>query len=230
MVVVVVVVVVMMMTMTVTVTFPHLLSGLSFPSLLLFCRPLIFTSISVVLFQTAQGPKTDGQQDFASQLHHRQEQSTADTADTLTTQSGQLVPHVSDHHVTSDDPETTGPGEKLGRLQFSIAYDFQETTLTLRIIRAVDLVAKDFSGTSDPYVKIMLLPDKKRKLTTNVKRKNLNPRWNEVFAFEGKLFKPTPHQSNSYQIHYNLHRKQSTPFKYTQNILWSALNMNFIHI
>jgi len=89
--------------------------------------------------------------------------------------------------VTSDDPvETTVASERLGRIQFSIAYDFPEMTLTLRIIRAVDLAAKDFSGTSDPYVKIMLLPDKKRKLTTNVKRKNLNPRWNEVFAFEGK--------------------------------------------
>lgn len=61
----------------------------------------------------------------------------------------------------------------------------QEQTLTLRIIRAVELAAKDFGGTSDPYVKIMLLPDKKRKLQTNIKRKTLNPRWNEVFAFEG---------------------------------------------
>ena len=59
-------------------------------------------------------------------------------------------------------------------------------TLTLRIIRAVDLAARDFGGTSDPYVRIMLLPDKKRRLQTNVKRKNLNPRWNEVFAFEGQ--------------------------------------------
>jgi len=33
----------------------------------------------------------------------------------------------------------------------------------------------------------MLLPDKKRKLTTNIKRKNLNPRWNETFAFEGEM-------------------------------------------
>jgi len=48
-----------------------------------------------------------------------------------------------------------------------------------------ELAAKDMSGTSDPYVKVMLLPDKKRKLTTNIKRKNLNPRWNETFAFEG---------------------------------------------
>ena len=91
---------------------------------------------------------------------------------------------LSETHL--DDLETGSSSEKLGRIQFSVAYDFQESTLTLRIIRAVDLPAKDFTGTSDPYVRIMLLPDKKRKLTTNIKRKNLNPRWNEVFAFEGK--------------------------------------------
>jgi len=61
----------------------------------------------------------------------------------------------------------------------------QTLTLNLRIISASELAAKDLSGTSDPYVKVMLLPDKKRKLTTNIKRKNLNPRWNETFAFEG---------------------------------------------
>lgn len=76
--------------------------------------------------------------------------------------------------------------EKLGKIQFSISHDFHAMTLTLKIIRAVDLAAKDFTGTSDPYVKVMLLPDKKNKLTTNIKRRNLNPRWNEVFAFEGK--------------------------------------------
>ena len=86
-----------------------------------------------------------------------------------------------------DDPFVPPNDEKLGKVQFSLQYDFQEMTLTLRVIRAVDLAAKDFSGTSDPYVKIMLLPDKKHKLTTNIKRKNLNPRWNEIFAFEGEF-------------------------------------------
>lgn len=85
-----------------------------------------------------------------------------------------------------DDPPCDSPDvPSLGRLQFGVAYDFPEMTLTLHILRAVKLPAKDMTGTSDPYVKVLLLPDKKRKITTNVKRKNLNPRWNEVFAFEG---------------------------------------------
>ncbi|ESN99022.1 synaptotagmin 7a [Helobdella robusta] len=82
-------------------------------------------------------------------------------------------------------PSSGAINEKLGSIQFSLHYNHLQSTLTLRIIKASDLVAKDFSGTSDPYVKIMLLPDKKRKLATNIKRKNLNPRWNETFAFEG---------------------------------------------
>jgi len=60
-------------------------------------------------------------------------------------------------------------------------------TLHFQIIKAVNLAAKDAGGTSDPYVKVILLPDKNSKLCTKRKRKNLNPKWNEVFAFEGSL-------------------------------------------
>lgn len=92
-------------------------------------------------------------------------------------------------HTPSDvpynEPDYAVSSDKLGKLQFSLAYNENESTLTLKIIRAIELAAKDFSGTSDPYVKILLLPDKKTKLVTSIKRKNLNPRWNEVFAFEG---------------------------------------------
>lgn len=76
--------------------------------------------------------------------------------------------------------------ENLGRIQFSVGYNFQESTLTVKVMKAQELPAKDFSGTSDPFVKIYLLPDKKHKLETKVKRKNLNPHWNETFLFEGK--------------------------------------------
>ena len=101
--------------------------------------------------------------------------------------------NVSGLRAAADEPDNSIDAEvdyhKLGKIQFNIKYDFQEMTLTLKIMRAINLPAKDFSGTSDPYVKIMLLPDKKHKLQTNIKRKNLNPRWNELFAFEGKDWK-----------------------------------------
>jgi hypothetical protein len=95
--------------------------------------------------------------------------------------------HVVSPEVNFDEPDyaTVCSNEKLGRIQFSVSYDFDAQTLTVKIIKAESLAAKDLSGTSDPYVKISLLPDKKHTLTTNIKRKNLNPRWNEVFAFEG---------------------------------------------
>lgn len=80
--------------------------------------------------------------------------------------------------------------ENLGRIQFSVGYNFQESTLTVKIMKAQELPAKDFSGTSDPFVKIYLLPDKKHKLETKVKRKNLNPHWNETFLFEGEVAVP----------------------------------------
>lgn len=54
-------------------------------------------------------------------------------------------------------------------------------------LQGKDLPAKDLSGTSDPYVRVTLLPDKKHRLETKIKRRTLNPRWNETFYFEGEL-------------------------------------------
>ncbi|XP_044587233.1 synaptotagmin-7-like isoform X2 [Cotesia glomerata] len=77
------------------------------------------------------------------------------------------------------------PSENVGQIHFSLEYDYQNTTLVLRIIQGKDLPAKDLSGTSDPYVKVTLLPDKKHRLETKIKRRTLNPRWNETLYFEG---------------------------------------------
>ncbi|KAK3098041.1 hypothetical protein FSP39_015542 [Pinctada imbricata] len=70
-----------------------------------------------------------------------------------------------------------------GKLFFSLRFDHELENLAVNIIRAEDLPAKDFSGTSDPYVKIYLLPDRKHKYQTKVHRKTLTPEFNEMFSF-----------------------------------------------
>ncbi|KAK1906295.1 Synaptotagmin-1 [Dissostichus eleginoides] len=74
--------------------------------------------------------------------------------------------------------------QKLGKLQYSLDYNFTENTLMVGIIQAAELPAMDMGGTSDPYVKVYLLPDKKKKFETKVHRKTLNPTFNEQFIFK----------------------------------------------
>lgn len=56
--------------------------------------------------------------------------------------------------------------------------------LIVGILQAQDLPAMDMGGTSDPYVKVYMLPDKKKKFETKVQRKNLCPVFNETFTFK----------------------------------------------
>lgn len=74
--------------------------------------------------------------------------------------------------------------EKLGRLEYSLDYNFTDAQLIVGILQAADLAAMDMGGTSDPYVKVFLLPDKKKKYETKVQRKNLSPVFNETFIFK----------------------------------------------
>lgn len=74
--------------------------------------------------------------------------------------------------------------EKLGKLEFSLDYNFTDAQLIVGILQAQDLAAMDMGGTSDPYVKVYLMPDKKKKYETKVQRKNLCPVFNETFIFK----------------------------------------------
>lgn len=87
----------------------------------------------------------------------------------------------------NDEKESTKEEVKLGRLQFKIDYDFNNATLAVGVLQAEELPGLDMSGTSDPYVKVYLLPDKKKKFETKVHRKTLNPVFNETFNFKVTL-------------------------------------------
>lgn len=60
--------------------------------------------------------------------------------------------------------------------------------LTVSVLSAEELPAMDLGGTSDPYVKLFLMPDKKKKFQTKVQRKSLNPVFNESFVFKVGFF------------------------------------------
>ncbi|CBY24213.1 unnamed protein product [Oikopleura dioica] len=74
--------------------------------------------------------------------------------------------------------------EKLGTLRFSLDYDFEANNLKVHVMNANDLPAMDLNGTSDPYVKVYVLPDKKKKFETKVQKKSLDPVFDETFNFK----------------------------------------------
>uniref|UniRef100_A0A3Q7XPC5 Synaptotagmin-3 n=2 Tax=Cicer arietinum TaxID=3827 RepID=A0A3Q7XPC5_CICAR len=53
--------------------------------------------------------------------------------------------------------------------------------LHVNVVRAIKLLKMDLLGASDPYVKLSLTGDKLPAKKTTIKRKNLNPEWNEKF-------------------------------------------------
>ncbi|MEJ1288619.1 hypothetical protein NN561_019652 [Cricetulus griseus] len=79
--------------------------------------------------------------------------------------------------------------EERGRILISLKYSSQKQGLLVGIVRCAHLAAMDANGYSDPYVKTYLKPDvdKKSKHKTAVKKKTLNPEFNEQeFCYEIK--------------------------------------------
>ena len=58
-----------------------------------------------------------------------------------------------------------GSSSSLGTLQFTVGYDVDKSTLSVSIICARNLPVKNATiGSSDPYVKLQLLPEKRQKV------------------------------------------------------------------
>ncbi|KAL7875777.1 hypothetical protein AOLI_G00107400 [Acnodon oligacanthus] len=83
-----------------------------------------------------------------------------------------------------DKPQDKEGG--LGTLFFSLEYNFEKKAFMVHIKEAHGLSATDEQSlTSDPYIKLTLLPEKKHKVKTRVLRKTLDPAFDETFSFYG---------------------------------------------
>ncbi|XP_051526283.1 synaptotagmin-11-like [Myxocyprinus asiaticus] len=81
----------------------------------------------------------------------------------------------------------------LGTLSLAIDYNFPKKALVVTIVGAQGLPAVDEqAGSSDPYVKMTILPEKKHRVKTRVLRKTLVPVFDETFTFYGIPYSSLP--------------------------------------
>lgn len=76
--------------------------------------------------------------------------------------------------------------EDLGVLVFKLRYKSEQNALAVTVDQCKKLPARDQDhASSDPYVKLQLLPDKQHHVKTRVVRNTRNPVYNEDFTFFG---------------------------------------------
>nr|XP_031546828.1 nucleoside diphosphate-linked moiety X motif 8 isoform X3 [Vicugna pacos] len=83
--------------------------------------------------------------------------------------------------------EVEAAGEDRGRILLSLCYSSQRGGLLVGVLRCAHLAPMDANGYSDPFVRLFLHPNvgKKSKYKTSVRKKTLNPEFNEEFFYAG---------------------------------------------
>ncbi|KAM3872717.1 synaptotagmin-11-like [Diretmus argenteus] len=95
--------------------------------------------------------------------------------------------------VSPFTPASSDPEPSLGDISLAVDYNFPKKALVVTIVGARGLPAMDEqAGSSDPYVKMTILPEKKHRVKTRVLRKSLEPLFDETFTFYGVAYSSLP--------------------------------------
>ncbi|XP_053755362.1 double C2-like domain-containing protein gamma isoform X1 [Panthera pardus] len=86
-----------------------------------------------------------------------------------------------------EEEETEAAGDERGRILLSLCYSSRQGGLLVGVLRCAHLAPMDANGYSDPFVRLFLHPNvgKRRKYKTSVRKKTLNPEFNEEFFYAG---------------------------------------------
>ncbi|XP_041865006.1 synaptotagmin-like protein 2 isoform X3 [Melanotaenia boesemani] len=140
-------------------------------------------SLSVPLLQQNETDST-----FETNLGHKRNNSSS--MSNMTLSSGMASMSSISSSVSSLHPPDCGDVDIQGSIQFAVNYiqKLGEFHIFVVLVRGL-AVADTKKNRSDPYVKCYLLPDKTKlgKRKTTVKKRTLNPTYNEVLRFKIKL-------------------------------------------
>lgn len=86
----------------------------------------------------------------------------------------------------SQTAENDKDKDNLGQLVFKLRYRSEQNALAVTVVKCKGLPARgQQNATSDPYVKLQLLPDKQHHVKTRVLRNTRDPVYDEDFTFFG---------------------------------------------
>ncbi|KZC09336.1 Synaptotagmin-11, partial [Dufourea novaeangliae] len=106
---------------------------------------------------------------------------------TLSIENERDKAEIENNEKTERDKNHTTKNNKdnLGQLVFKLRYVSEQNALGVTVVNCKGLPAREQNATSDPYVKLKLLPDKQQQVKTRVLRNTRDPVYDEDFTFFG---------------------------------------------